>query len=191
MNEKQKKIDWLRLVSTTLLVCAITFALFYLHSGKIFDVIEQLESEVVNKEPKYPNAVWLFKFLSNIIPIVFAVIVVNLMYSEKAQAYVPIYTQLEKLIVFSVLAVFIYGGLLTYTLYRSQGGSVTDPETGELIMTLWDKSYVWFFTQMLPLFIVISYHIVRIRAEKKELTDAIEISEETESDGETEAEETV
>ena len=66
---KAKKIDWLRLIATALLLCAVTFGLFYLHSGKVAEVIEALTAE-----EKYPNTIWLIEFTSSAIPILAAVI---------------------------------------------------------------------------------------------------------------------
>ena len=162
---KAKKIDWLRLIATTLLLCAVTFGLFYLHSGKVAEVIEALTAE-----EKYPNTIWLIEFTSSAIPILAAVILMNIMYSDK-KSYVPVYTQIEKLVVSIVLVLFVFGALLGYVFYRSRGGEIVDAETGEAIKTLWDKTYMWFFAQILPLLILVSYHLIRIGSEKNELAE--------------------
>ena len=163
---KTKKFDWLRTVSTALLLCAIVFGLFYLHSGKVAEVVASL-----TEEEKYPNTIWLIEFLSAAIPIFVAVIIMNIMYSDK-KSYVPIYTQREKLVVSVTLAVFIFGVLLAYVFYQSRGGEVTDPASGEVIKTLWDRTYMWFFAQILPILILVSYHAARIGTEKREVAEA-------------------
>lgn len=169
---KTRKFDWLRTISTALLLCAIVFGLFYLHSGKVAEIIASL-----TEEEKYPNTIWLIEFLSAAIPILAAVIVMNIMYSDK-KSYVPVYTQREKLVVSVVLAVFILGALLAYVFYQSRGGDITDEETGEVIKSLWNRTYMWFFAQILPMLILISYHATRIVTEKRELVEAEKASEE-------------
>lgn len=148
------------------------FGLFYLHSGKVAEIIASL-----TEEEKYPNTIWLIEFLSAAIPILAAVIVMNIMYSDK-KSYVPVYTQREKLVVSVVLAVFILGALLAYVFYQSRGGDITDEETGEVIKSLWNRTYMWFFAQILPMLILISYHATRIVTEKRELVEAEKASEE-------------
>lgn len=179
---KAKKIDWLRLIATALLLCAVTFGLFYLHSGKVAEVIEALTAE-----EKYPNTIWLIEFTSSAVPILAAVILMNIMYSDK-KSYVPVYTQIEKLVVSIVLVLFVFGALLGYVFYRSRGGEIVDAETGEAIKTLWDKTYMWFFAQILPLLILVSYHLIRIGSEKNELAEMATRAAEVE---ETVVEETV
>ncbi len=170
-ENKIRKFDWLRAISTALLVCAIVFGLFYIHSGKVADVIAFLEAELnTDKATKYPNTIWLIEFVSAAVPIFAAVIVMNIMYCDK-KSYVPVYTQREKLVVSVTLAVFIFGALLAYVFYQSRSGEITDPETGEVIKTLWDRTYMWFFAQILPMIMLISYHSVRIGTEKRELLE--------------------
>lgn len=173
---KVKKIDWLRLVAAALLVCAVMLGLFYLHSGKVTEVIEALTAE-----EKYPNTIWLIEFVSSVIPILAVVIVMNIMYGDK-KSYVPVYTQIEKLVVSIFLTLFVFGPLLAYAFYRSRGGEQIDAETGEAIKTIWQKNYMWFFSQILPLLILISYHWIRIGSEKRELAE--KVAEVTQSEAE-------
>ncbi len=179
MTEKKiKKFDWLRFISTALLLCAVTFGLFYLHSGKVAEMIASLAAE-----EKYPNSIWLIEFVSTAMPVLVAVIVMNILYCDK-KSYVPVYTQREKLWVSVILAAFIFGALLAYVFYQSRGGEITDSETGEVIKTLWDRTYMWFFAQVLPMIILISYHSIRISTEKREILEAEELAEKTEDDEE-------
>ena len=178
-----KKYDWLRIISTALLICALIFGLFYLHSGKVADIIESL-----TEEEKYPNTIWLIEFVSTALPILVIVIAMGISYSDK-KSYVPVYTQKEKLLVSVIIAIFTFGVLLGYVLYQSRGGETTDAETGDVIKTLWDRTYMWFFAQILPMLILITYHSMRISAEKRELAEAEEAekrAEESESDGQEE-----
>lgn len=167
-KKKIKKFDWLRFISTALLLCAVTFGLFYIHSGKVAEIIASLTAE-----EKYPNSIWLIEFVSTALPVLVAVILMNILYCDK-NSYVPVYTQREKLWASVILAAFIFGALLAYVFYQSRGGEVTDSETGEVIKTLWDRTYMWFFAQVLPMIILISYHSMRISTEKRELLEAEE-----------------
>ena len=172
MTEKKNRFDYLRAIAAALLLCALVFALYYIHSTTVSDIIAKL-----TEEDKYPNSIWFIEFLSSAIPIIAVIIVMNIMYSDK-KSYVPIYTQIEKLAVTLFLTAFIFIALLSYVLYKSRGGDVVDPETEEVVKSLWNNTYMWFFAQVLPMMILIYYHVARIGAEKREVAEEERIARE-------------
>ena len=172
MTEKKNRFDYLRAIAAALLLCALVFALYYIHSTTVSDIIAKL-----TEEDKYPNSIWFIEFLSSAIPIIAVIIVMNIMYSDK-KSYVPIYTQIEKLAVTLFLTAFIFIALLSYDLYKSRGGDVVDPETEEVVKSLWNNTYMWFFAQVLPMMILIYYHVARIGAEKREVAEEERIARE-------------
>lgn len=175
-----KKIDWLRMVLCAVALCFIVAILFGFYDGKGAEIISELSAD-----GKSPNLVWLAEHVFAAIPVLVLVLISELFFLEKSR-YVPVYTQVEKLVIFSSVALFTYGILLFCVLAVSP--AEVDPETGEQIKTLWDRTNVWFFAQILPLLIVISYHVVRIGTERAELC-ASPSEENAEDDAENEAEE--
>ena len=175
-----KKIDWLRMVLCAAVLCLVVVILFSFYESKGLELISDLSAD-----GKSPNLVWLAEHAFAAIPVFVLVLVSELFFLEKRR-YVPVYTQVEKLVAFSAAALFTYGIVLFSVIAASP--EAIDPETGEAIKTLWDRTNSWFFAQILPFLIVISYHVIRIGSERAEL--CVPPSEESEDDdAEKEAEE--
>ncbi len=180
MTGINKKIDWIRMVVCTAVLFLVLGMLFSFYEGKGADIISELSAD-----GKSPNLVWLAEHVFAAIPVLVLIIISELFFLDKSR-YVPIYTQVEKLVIFSAAAIFTYGILLVGVIAASP--ETIDPETGEAIKTLWDRTNSWFFAQILPFLIVISYHVIRIGTEKAELC-AAPSEESGDDDSETEAEE--
>ena len=158
MTEQNKKIDWLRMILCAAVLCIIAVACIVFYQGRGADIISDLSSD-----DKRQNLLWLAENTFAIIPVLLMVAATELFYINKKN-YVLVYTQVEKLVAFGAVAFFIYGMMLPCI--RMASTQTVDPSTGEVIKTLWDKTYTWFFSQILPLLIVICYHIVRMGSEK-------------------------
>ena len=156
---ENKKINWLRFGLCSGALCLIAVLLFSLYKDKALDIIADLSSD-----EKTPNLLWLAENLFVVLPVWIMVAVSELFYINK-KTYVPVYTQLEKLLIFSVAAVFTFAIFLPCVRFVSE----IDPESGAVIRPLWDKTYMWFFSQVIPYIIIIVYHGVRLGSEKKEL----------------------
>ena len=178
MTEQNKKIDWLRMILCAVVLCVVAATCLIFYQGRGADIIADLSSD-----DKRPNLLWLAENAFAIIPVLLMVGVSELFYIGKKNS-VLVYTQVEKLVVFATVALFVYGMMLPCIRMASAGA--VDPETGEAIKTLWDKTYTWFFSQILPFLIVICYHVVRIGSEKVML--ASPKSDEPEEDMEDEEE---
>lgn len=187
MAETNKKINWLRMISCAIVLCVIAVACIVFYQGRGADIIADLSSD-----DKRPNLLWLAENAFAIIPVLLMVAASELLYIGKNNR-VLVYTQAEKLIAFGTVAFVIYAMMLPCV--RMASTEVVDPSTGEEIKTLWDKTYTWFFSQILPLLIVICYHIVRIGSEKVMLASSKgplsdgEIEDEDDEDWENEEEE--
>ena len=164
MENKTKKINWLRYGICSGVLCLLAVLLFSLYKDKALGIITDLSAD-----GKMPNLVWLAENVFVAVPVWILVIVSEFFYFNK-EKYVPVYTQIEKLLIFSTAAAFTFFLMLPAVRYASQGGI----ETEEVIETLWDKTYMWFFAQIIPYIIIIVYHAARIGTEKKELSGEME-----------------
>ena len=158
MADKNKKIYWLRMILCAVVLCIVAVACVIFYQGRGADIIADLSSD-----DKSPNLLWLVENAFAIIPVLLMVALSELVYINKKK-YVLVYTQVEKLVAFGTAAFFIYG--IIFPCVRMGSVETIDPSTGEAIQTVWDKTYTWFFSQILPFLIVICYHIVRIGSEK-------------------------
>ena len=185
MVETNKKINWLRMLLCAAVLCVVSAACLIFYEGRGADIIAELAAD-----EKKQNLLWLAENAFAIIPVLLMVAVTELFYMNKKN-YVLVYTQVEKLVAFGTAALFIYGIMLTCI--RMASVEAIDPTTGTAIETLWDRTYTWFFSQILPLLIVICYHIVRVGSEQVILaTPEAELSDEDiedENDGDDEEDE--
>ena len=177
MAETNKKINWLRMLLCAAVLCIVSAACLIFYEGRGAEIIAELAAD-----DKKQNLLWLAENAFAIIPVLLMVAVTELFYMNKKN-YVLVYTQVEKLVAFGTAAFFIYGIMLTCI--RMASVEAVDPSTGTAIQTLWDKTYTWFFSQILPLLIVICYHIVRVGSEKVILaTPEVELPDEDDEDDE-------
>ena len=88
-----------------------------------------------------------------------------MIYRDK-QKYVPVYTQREKLYVSIILAVLT---VVTLLFVFIDDGKV---DANDGILSLLEKTYMWFAAQIIPLSVLIAYHSIRSESEKRELEEA-------------------
>ena len=165
-NTKKYDYDWFKIILCAAALSILMILMFNAYTGDIADLVKELSAD-----GKSPNRVWLVKNLSAIVPVFILAGVLSIFYYGKDK-YVPIYWQKEKMIVFSLVAAFTFVGILGYVLLNS--GEKFDPDTGVRINTLWDKSAIWFFAQIVPFVVVISYHAIRAESEEKAILDGAE-----------------
>lgn len=158
MATNNKKMDWLRMLLCAVAICAVAVALFSFYDGKGAEIIEKFSAD-----DKSPNLVWFFEHVFAAVPVLAMVIASGFFYMGKEKC-APICAHTEKAIVFGAAAFFIYALMLPIVIASSP--EVIDPETNETIETIWDRTHVWFFAQILPLLIVIAYHVIRVRSIK-------------------------
>ena len=178
MTVDSKRIDWLRVALCTVVLCILVVVLFSLYEGKGAEIISELSAD-----GKSPNLVWLFKHVFAAIPVLVMVVASEFFYMGK-EKYRPVCTHTEKVMIFGAVTLFVYALMLPSVIIASP--ETVDSETNEAIKTLWDRTHVWFFAQILPLLIVIIYHVFRIESEKAGEISAAEedVDEEIEADDE-------
>ena len=183
MAEKNKKIYWFRMILCAVALCMVAAACLIFYQGRGADIIADLSSD-----DKNTNLLWLAENAFASIPVLLMIGVSELFYMNKKKN-VLVYTQVEKLVIFGTVAFFIFFMMLPCV--RLASPEKVDVASGEAVKTLWDKTYTWFFSQILPLLIVICYHVVRIGSEKVILVSpkSDEAEEETEDEEEDEADE--
>ena len=151
--QKTKKIYWIRMILCSLSLCSV-LALFYgLYVGKILDFMTYL----IEKE--MPNVAWVVENLFAVLPAFLILITIEGFYLNKNKC-VQIWTHLEKLVALMLGAVVVFGVLLPVAFNSTPVEIITDDVTE--LKTLWDRTYEWFFAQIIPFLILLSYHILRI-----------------------------
>ena len=178
MADKTKKIDWFRMIACAIVLCVVAVACIVFYQGRGAEIIAEIAADEKNQ-----NLLWLAENVFAAFPVLLMVGVSELFYINKKNN-VLVYTQTEKLVAFGSVALFIYFVILPCV--RLASVDAFDPVTGDALQTLWDKTYTWFFSQILPLLIVICYHVVRIGSEKVILStpakDLLEDEDEAEED---------
>ena len=159
--KNKAKIDWLRVGLCAAALCALAVIFLGFYEGQGAEIIADLSSD-----DKNPHLLWLAEHLFAGIPVLVMVIVAELFYINKKNCF-PVYTQMEKLMAFGAVAAFIYLVMLPFAFFTA--GSGEELLADEAVKSYWDKTYKWFFAQIIPLLIVISYHAIRMNSEKAEI----------------------
>jgi hypothetical protein len=153
---KAKKIYWLRMIFCSITLPAV-LALFYgVYVGKILDFMTYLT------EKEMPNIAWVVENLFAVLPAFLILFTVEVFYLNKNK-YVQVYTQIEKLVAITLGAVAVFCVLIPLAV-NSTPIEIVNGDVTEL-KTLWDRTYEWFFAQIIPFLILLSYHVFRVVTE--------------------------
>lgn len=163
---KAFKYDWFKIGVCAVGLCALMVLMFHTYSTSVADLVKELSAD-----GKSPNRVWLLENISAAIPVFVVAVALTVFYADKSK-YVPVATQREKLIISLIVAAFTFIGILSYVLMNE--GETVDPESGKAIQTLWERTAVWFFAQIIPFIVLVSYHAIRAESEEKEILAAKE-----------------
>ena len=153
----------LRLIACAVLLCIAMSAMLAIYNSLIPKTLLGFE-EKGNME----NTAWLVKYASYLPPVIVLALIVSAIYFKK-EDYIPVTTQKHKAIAVGVAFVFTYAVLFSYALLTSPGWNAPIVEGEERIATLFENTVGWFFAQIVPFCILLSYHLVRASSEKKEL----------------------
>ncbi|MBQ8408277.1 MAG: hypothetical protein IJY39_05375 [Clostridia bacterium] len=164
---KTRKLDKSKIAFCTMVLCVASIILLYLYANQLQEFIVKLNELGENK---IPNVIWVINHLSVALPVIVLAVILTAFYSKK-EAYVPVTSQKEQFYISLFTALFTYGVMLTYVLIKSKNGEVPEGEEIEEVKSLWDITYKWFFVQVIPFVIMISYHAVRADSESKELAE--------------------
>lgn len=162
-KNKVKWIDILRVVLCALAVCAMLAAILNWYCNDVPQVIEKLQ-----EEGRMTNTIWLVRYGSVLPPVIAVAVIITLFYCKKSSC-VPVRTQKEKAYISLIAAIFTFGVMLPYVIHSSQGWDLPVPEGEEDIVSLLEKTVIWFCAQVIPFLVLISYHFARAESEKREL----------------------
>ena len=102
------------------------------------------------------------------LPILILAIVITVCYKLWG-AYVPVTTQREKATI--VLIAFIFTNVVLFFSCMSSSPEWNVPKATDEAKTAFEICAPWFFAQILPFTILLSYHLIRASSEKKELSE--------------------
>ena len=155
-----KKLNMWRVVMCAVLLCALIAGMMYF-SPRILDfATEKLENINPKKEEDMKNTVWLIRLLLNALPVCLLCAVMSVVYSfNKRGDYIG---YREKFIVFISTALFTFLVLLPAVVcYSVLHKAYTDPETGEEILSLLQRTGEWFMWQFLIFCPFVFYYKVK------------------------------
>ena len=161
-NQKKLKPDLFKIVVCSALLSLLLVAVLYWQSHGVQDIIKSLEDK-----GNMPNTIWLVKHVAYIVPIIFVTVVLTFIYSDKSK-YIPVITQSEKFYIAIITTAFIYAFMLPYVIISSKTGQEA-AEDAKNVKTLLDITVNWFFVQIIPFIILVSYHAIRRGTEEEEL----------------------
>lgn len=150
--QKTKKIYWVRMILCSVALC-FALALFYgIYVSKILNFMSYLT------ENEMPNIVWVVENVFSVLPAFLTLFIVEISYLGKKR-YVTVYTQIEKLVVIVLGTVTVFAVLLPLAINSTPVEIMVDGKAE--LKTLWDRTYEWFFSQIIPFLILLSYHVLR------------------------------
>ncbi len=126
------------------------------------------------EEEKRPNTVWMLEYGSAVLPCIAVAAVLTVLYKW---GYVAAETQRDKTVVVALVALFTYCVMFPTVLAESGGWQVSCEIDGEDAETLFSKTAIWFFVQLIPFALMLTYHTVKRTAEMGEMADAEEKDE--------------
>jgi succinate dehydrogenase/fumarate reductase cytochrome b subunit len=164
MTYNKKKLDHFKIVISTVGLCLLSILIMHLYADKVPEIIEK-----VNEKGSMANVIWVIERITIVAPVIFLAVALSIFYCNK-EKYLPVNTQKEKFYISLFTALFVYGVMLPYVYFSSKGMAEALAEEG--LETLWQLTYKWFFVQIIPFMIMISYHAIRADSEERELSAA-------------------
>ena len=157
---EQKKVrhDSFRITMCIVVACIVVADAFYTHCRIVPRIVEKL-----TEKGDYKNVIWIVEHLTLFIPVPLVAAVISIFYSNK-KTCVPVHSRKERVFIAWMIAVFVYVFVLGYVLLNKG-------ETAEEIKSLWDVGAEWFFMQIIPFAVLISYHSIRVDGEERELSE--------------------
>lgn len=158
---EQKKVrhDSFRITMCIVVACIVVADAFYTHCRIVPRIVEKL-----TEKGDYKNVIWIVEHLTLFIPVPLVAAVISIFYSNK-KTCVPVHSRKERVFIAWMIAVFVYVFVLGYVLLNKG-------ETAEEIKSLWDVGAEWFFMQIIPFAVLISYHSIRVDGEERELSES-------------------
>ncbi len=143
---EKKKINILRIVAYSLILCVLTVAVF-----SVTEVLfERLARAVGEKTDTTKNALWLISFAENftLLPVLLAAL--GLLYVKGNEDVRAVYYK-EKKIITLIAAAFLYFAFLPYFAYHNSAANIDG------FMALGDR-VIWFIWQAIALTVLFVYY---------------------------------
>ena len=164
VQEKQERSNELfKLIVCAISLCIIMFLLLYVYHTTLPHILAGYE-EKGNME----HTAWLVKYSAFLPPVIIISVLLTVLYRDK-KYYVPVKTQRNKALIVGIVAAFTYVVMMGYVLLMSPGWNLPAAEGEEKVLTLFESTASWFFAQIVPFAILISYHLIRASSEEKEI----------------------
>lgn len=152
-----------KLIICAIALCIIMGIMLAIYNSTVPDILAGFE-----EEGDMEHTAWLVRYGSYVPPVIVIAVILTCFYSIGG-AYVPVKTQKQKAIIVGVVFAFTYVVLFTYAWLTSPGWNLPVAEGEEEIKTMFENCAGWFFAQLIPFMILLSYHLIRASSEKKEL----------------------
>lgn len=164
--EEQKKIrhDSFQIIMCIVVACILTVIAFHVNCKIVPKIVEKL-----TEKGNYKNLIWIVEHIAAFLPVPLVATVMAIFYSNK-QNYVPVHSRKEQVFIAWMVAVFVYAVILGFVLLNKN--EPVGEAVGDKVKTLWDISAEWFFAQIIPFAVLISYHSVRVGSEERELAES-------------------
>ncbi len=163
-SEKQAQANAIyKVIVCAIALCVIMGIMLAIYNSTVPDILAGFE-----EEGNMEHTAWLVHYGSYLPPVIVIAVILTFFYSF-GTTYVPVKTQRQKALIVAIVFVFTYAVLFTYTLLTSPGWNLPVAEGEEEIKTMFENCVGWFFAQIVPFMILLSYHLVRASSEKKEL----------------------
>lgn len=158
------------LIKTTLCsigLCVAMLILILVYANAMPSIIDSIEEKGEMKE-----TVWLVERLAYLPPAIITVVTLYFVYSSK-KSYVPVVTQRQKALVVAILMAFMYGIMFLGIIVGRTLAVNVDSLAQSLadFVDMYEMLTPWFLIQLVPLSIILAYHLIRASSEEKELLE--------------------
>lgn len=165
----KKKINPVRVIIASVIVCACLAVLFYIRANTVEDIVASLV-----EKGSMDNMIWFVKYFSAFLPSIVMITSLTLFYGN-SEKYIPVVTQKEKMIVMLISAVFFFGVIMTYATYSVIPAVVEGEEIVKEATTVYMVLANWFFVQIVPFILIGTYHCIKADSEKKALAEVSDV----------------
>ena len=146
----------LRILVISVIMCALTVAVFHAYSKFLPKTLDDL-----NEEGNMTNTIWVVEHFVPMLSIGVLIAALCIIYKVVRVGYSDM--QSEKGTIMLIVAVFTYAVILPYVLERSVGCFLPVPEGEEDVLSLLEITASWFVVQIIPFMICVSYHFIRAK----------------------------
>ncbi len=162
-NKRTSTNEMTDILFCAVMLCVIMSLLLYIYNTSVPSLISELEAK-----KDMEQVVWLVRYGSLLPPVPVLALCIALMFAGKKGAD-PVTIQKKKAWISLTACIFTYGVLMTYAVLKSPEWYLPQAERQEQNVTLFENTWGWFFAQIIPFVILISYHFVRASSKEKEL----------------------